>query len=207
MIDSNSPTSQLHDGMSKILFGHAEGTWQRASWAFRSLRYWRYAGNLTVLDLGTGMGAINIVLHRHYVGLARFIYLDRSEFDRDGMISISTGEQPGFGVCHPFYGHLTCARDIAILNGVNDVQTLELTRESDGLWQLSSGSVDIVHSIASWGYHYPIALHLEQVKHILRRGGVLVVTLRFGTKGLKALTRGGFRKCRTLQNVTSCVFQ
>jgi len=49
--------------------------------------------------------------------------------------------------------------------------------------------IDLVVSLISWGFHYPIDMYLEQVYDLMNDGGVLVTDLRRGTDGLRSLQK------------------
>lgn len=202
-------TNYSRSSMSQFLRQAGESQLQGIAWALPSLA--DADKQLEILDLGAGLAKADIALHRHFQGHARFVYVDRSEIDAAGMALVSAGLQKGYTQKHPFYGNLACARSIAALNGLRDVRTLELNSDSAGLHRIPSGSIDILVSLASWGFHYPISVHVRQVARILRKSGVLIVTLR-GKRtfhGLGTLARAGFT-CITgpaarSYNVTRCV--
>eukprot|EP00931_Biecheleriopsis_adriatica_P045778 TRINITY_DN26226_c0_g1_i2.p1 TRINITY_DN26226_c0_g1~~TRINITY_DN26226_c0_g1_i2.p1 ORF type:complete len:297 (-),score=6.62 TRINITY_DN26226_c0_g1_i2:43-933(-) len=202
-------TDQSRKSMSAYLREAGEFQLKKIMWALPS------PGDLDkpleILDLGAGLAKVDIALHRHFQGHAHFTFVDRSEIDAEGMWRVSVGLQRGYTQRHPFYGNLNCARDIAAMNGISDVRTLELSSDSQGLDQLPTESIDLIISLASWGYHYPISVHLRQVSRILRRHGVLIMTLRGWRTflGLTALARSGF-SCITRPdrsyNITKCMF-
>jgi len=179
--------------LSALLFSHGRMAMDNIAWALPQDEY--VSAPLQALDIGVGLGALGVLVNRHYGGRVRFTYVDRSEHDPEGMAPISIGEQSGYGSTHPFYGNLGCTKELSRLSGLADVRTLELERDASGLARLESDSADLVYSIASWGYHYPVAMHMTEVGRILRPNGVLIITLRSGepaSEGLKALHDAGF---------------
>lgn len=44
-------------------------------------------------------------------------------------------------------------------------------------------TVDLVFSLVSWGYHYPVTDYLEDACALLRPGGTLILDVRTGTDG------------------------
>ena len=48
---------------------------------------------------------------------------------------------------------------------------------------------DVVISIISWGFHYPVSTYLEDVHEALVPGGVAILDIRNGTDGVAALRR------------------
>lgn len=172
--------------MSVNLLRHARHRMQRLEWALPQ------TSDPTIMDIGVGMGSYNPLINRYYDGRARFIYVDRSEFDVAGMNPISDGIKSGFNPTHPFYGNLDCAAGIARFNGIYKVRTIELSPQFHGLHRVSSRTVDLVISFFSWGFHYPIEMHLAQVRRILRPGGTLIITLRGDSQGSHLLIRSNF---------------
>jgi SAM-dependent methyltransferase len=47
--------------------------------------------------------------------------------------------------------------------------------------------IDLVLSLLSWGYHYPISVYLDQVSDLLTPGGTLVVDVRKPSDGEELL--------------------
>lgn len=96
----------------------------------------------TILDIGCGMAAIGVYLLRHYPG-AKLLLLDGDGSDtRDGW-------QPSRP--EPFSSR-AAANELLAANGIAaerwiDVNTKEHLR------------ADLVISLASWGYHYPISTY------------------------------------------------
>jgi len=179
--------------LSALLFNHGQMAMDNIAWALPEEG--QSTAPVEAMDIGVGLGAVGVFVHRHYGGRVRFMYVDRSEHDPEGMAPISTGEQPGYGSTHPFYGNLGCTKELSRLSGLADVTLLNLEQDASGLASLESDSADLVYSIASWGYHYPVALHLKEVVRILRPDGVLIITLRSGepaSEGLSALYDAGF---------------
>ena len=146
-----------------------------------------------VLDIGCGFALYDNVLLEHYgYPVHTHIYLldKTTEIKKEGFKG--GGFRPE-GIS--FYTNLECAKDILVANGANEsnIHTLEV---SDGvLSQLTTSSFDLVYSLLSYGHHYPVSTYLNDIKRILKKGGILILDLRVldGTvQGLKQLERAGF---------------
>jgi len=54
---------------------------------------------------------------------------------------------------------------------------------NDSLVPLRRGTVDLVVSLISWGFHYPVPVYLDQVRALLRPGGRVILDVRKETDG------------------------
>lgn len=85
-----------------------------------------------------------------------------------------------------FYNSLVLTRSFLEKNGVapERIFTLDV---SDKVHAFEKNSVDVVLSLISWGFHYPIETYLEDAYIALRSGGVLILDIRASTGGERAL--------------------
>ena len=153
-----------------------------------------------ILDIGCGFALYDNILLEHY-GYSEntHIYLldKTTELKKEGF---KGGGFRSEGIS--FYTNLECAKDILILNGANkdNVHAMEV---SDGvLNQLPASSFDLVFSLLSYGHHYPVSTYYDDIKRILKKGGVLILDLRVldgVIQGIKQLERGGF-KCEIFRH-------
>jgi SAM-dependent methyltransferase len=129
-----------------------------------------------VLDVGCGLGGIDLFLHRHYRQGLNLVLLDREG---------RSGSFYGFRAQAAFYNSLDLTRALLCANGVrNDhVSTFEVDR--DGF--PDQHAYDLVVSLLSWGFHYPVETYLERVLSSLSAGGVLIIDVRKGTDGERRL--------------------
>ena len=58
--------------------------------------------------------------------------------------------------------------------------------DPDAGWWLPE-ALDLVISLISWGFHYPVAVYADQVREILRPGGRVILDVRKGTDGREQL--------------------
>jgi len=133
------------------------------------------------LDIGCGIGGMPLMLYRHYhfsQGVEGYL-LDRTK--------IAKKLHYGFGKRGVFYNSLRVAREFLIRNGVDRNQIRLMTAANDFKIPMKSDSVDLVLSLKSWGYHYPVAAYLPEVYRVIRRGGTLIVDIRCGTGGEEEL--------------------
>lgn len=135
-----------------------------------------------LLDIGCGVGGIDVLFHHHYdlLGETPELYLlDRTE--------TPSAPRYGFHRTSSFYNSLSVARDLLLANGVqpSNVHLLEVgSRDLDDV-----NEIDIVISLVSWGFHYPLDTYIEYVRRAVRPGGVVILDVRKGTGGYRELER------------------
>jgi SAM-dependent methyltransferase len=132
-----------------------------------------------VLDIGCGIAGIDVLLYRHLGDRLRTLHLlDKSAVARNIFY--------GFGAAGAFYNSLPLARRVLVANGVpaDRIRLIEATDAND---VPVDTPLDLVISIISWGFHYPVATYLEQVHARLRPGGRLILDVRKDQGGEAAL--------------------
>ncbi len=139
---------------------------------YRSIRAQLPSRPTRILDVGCGVAAIDALLFMHYGRRSdlQFFLLDRSElFDLP---------RYGFSTRREFYNSLSVAERLLRANGIDTarVHLLEAPKEPP----LSLPAVDLVVSLASWGFHYPVSTYLEPAWNALAPGGTLILDIRAG---------------------------
>ncbi len=76
----------------------------------------------------------------------------------------------GFKDRGEFYNSLDLTREILILNGVAERSIRILEARDDGGIDIDEG-LDLVISLISWGFHYPVSIYLDRVHELLKPGG------------------------------------
>lgn len=125
-----------------------------------------------VLDVGCGVGGIDALLFQHY-GRDRtihFFLLDRTELPRPPRYGFSDGSE--------FYNSLEVAKHLLCANGVAEANVHPIRAAEAG--PVSLPEVDLVISLASWGFHYPVSVYLDPVWRALAPGGVVILDVRTG---------------------------
>jgi len=124
----------------------------------------------TVLDIGCGIAGIDIYLSGHYK--SPYIYLlDKTASDH----TIT----PGYADTHGFYNSLEAATELLVANGVQENTIHRLTPERVN--ELPE-KIDLILSLFSCGFHYPIATYETVLKKCLANGGVVILDVRKGTE-------------------------
>jgi SAM-dependent methyltransferase len=132
----------------------------------------------TVMDIGCGLGAIDLLLSRHYQHQASFVLVDRNEF--------TSRPYYGFRRVAAAYNSLEDTLTFLRTNGMDTTKVTTVNVACDPFPQ--KVHADVVLSLLSWGHHYPISTYLDDVTEMLSLGGVLVVDVRKGTDGMALLS-------------------
>jgi SAM-dependent methyltransferase len=142
--------------------------------------YTRIAGDLpanarAILDIGCGVAGIDVLLSEHYRNQTDIYLLDKTAID--------SRVYYGFEGRGSVYNSLALSQEILELNDVpkERIHTMEAT--DDNTLPAVSGGFDLVISLISWGFHYPVKTYIQQVYDALRPGGVLIFDIRSGTNG------------------------
>ena len=143
----------------------------------------------SILDIGCGMAGIDNFLNRHYQDSeVSFFLLDKTKIE--DMVYYSFEEKGAF------YNSLEIASLTLAGNGVSPDRITLLEANDRNEIPLNS-RMDLVISLLSWGFHYPVQTYLERVHELLVPGGVLILDVRKGTDGLAKVQRT-FGKCEIL---------
>lgn len=148
----------------------------------------------SVLDIGCGIAGINIFIQKHYNNEdLKFYLLDKSAVE-DNVFYL-------FNARGAFYNSLDLARDTLMSSGIKkqNIALLEANEKND----ISvAGSLDLIISLISWGFHYPIATYLDRVHEILSEKGRLIIDVRKETDGLDLL-KSRFSNVQIIEETTT----
>lgn len=145
-----------------------------------------------VLDIGCGLGMYDIAINEYYqTKLAKsnaktptaikFHMLDKTTTPIEEH-KVYYGHQPV--AC--FYNNLDYTRELLTMNGINtkSISTISVcdTTQETNKALLKLPKMDLIVSIISMGFHYPVTTYLDSVHELLNEGGLFCF------------------HCRTLQN-------
>lgn len=139
---------------------------------YASLKPHLPASAKNILDVGCGIAGIDVPLYEHYAGDTHITLLDRTGVD-DAAFSY------GMGAEERFYNSLDLARAFLVENGVK-ADHITLMEVVPGFTLPADARFDLVVSLISWGYHYPVATYLDQVYNALNPGGRVILDIRKG---------------------------
>lgn len=143
-----------------------------------------------VLDIGCGVAGIDVLIQGHYPSRdLRFYLLDKSQVEKNVFYLFNTRGA--------FYNSLDVAGALLTDNGIapDCVRLVEANQRNEINVE---SQVDLVLSLLSWGFHYPVATYLDRARELLSDGGVLILDVRRATDGLAELRRA-FRQVEIVQ--------
>lgn len=126
-----------------------------------------------ILDIGCGIAGIDFFLYQNYQNHEPNLFL----LDKEGISDVYYG----FEEEASFYNSLDLSREFLNLNGVpkDKIHTINISEDDFP----SENNLELIISIISWGFHYPVSTYLEEVYHSLSNNGVLIMDIRKGTGG------------------------
>ena len=136
-----------------------------------------YVGDRPVrrlVDIGCGHGLADLVFWRKYRCHIHLVDIERTDDKHHAYHSKGAG-----------YASLKAARKFLMDNGVpaSDIKTTNPRRD-----ELVDGDVDLIVSMISAGFHYPISTYTDFAIRALRGGGALVFDARKKTGQEEALS-------------------
>jgi SAM-dependent methyltransferase len=126
-----------------------------------------------VLDIGCGMAGIDLLLWRYY-GNPTVHLLDGTGFT-DVRILFHPKMDP--------YNSMPIARRLLEGNGVPGDRIVEWAPDPAA----AVPSCDLVLSLLSWGFHYPVSTYLRLAERVLKPDGRLILDVRKGQGGLETV--------------------
>lgn len=143
----------------------------------------------TILDVGCGVGGIDVLLHRHY-GRAKLYLVDRTQTNDTVYYA--------FREHSAFYNSLEVTRGLLVRNRIPEAD-LHFREVGDEPRLNVPEAIDLVISLISWGFHYPVSTYIHQVHALLRPGSRVILDVRKGTDG-KAQLEARFPRVTTISD-------
>jgi len=120
----------------------------------------------TIWDIGAGLGGIDVYLSKHYNGPE--IYLtDYNKVDKNVFF--------GFNQKYCAYNSFDMADSLLKVNGINNY----IFDDINGVRKLPRYA-DLVVSLLSCGFHYPVSEYSDQIVARTLPGSVLILDMRNG---------------------------
>ena len=131
----------------------------------------------TVLDIGCGCAGIDAAIHvKGWNKNLKYFLIDKSQ--------VSDKFTYGFSRRKRFYASLEVAREVLTCNGVepSNIRLIDATSELPDI-----SPVDVLLSMHSWGFHYPIEEYLIYACMMLDANGVAIIDVRESKNDLTPL--------------------
>lgn len=145
---------------------------------YRQIRDYLPARASNVLDIGCGMAGIDIHLFRHFAGQPKIFLLDKTKKD---FIFY------GYKDRGAFYNDFHLTGKFLEMNNVPAEKIVFIDAEAGNI-SAQGAKFDVVLSLISWGFHYPLQIYFEEVLAALAPDGAIIVDVRKGTENEAFLT-------------------
>ncbi len=140
-----------------------------------------------IMDIGCGLGFYDILVLERYNFNASITLVDRttkvntpSAYSHDRVFEYHN-DSSTFG----FYSSLECAVDTLVRNGAKRENVHALSASRAALAALPHETFDMIFSMMSWGFHYPVSTYADIVSRLLKPGGRLVLDVRYASRHVK----------------------
>ena len=122
-----------------------------------------------IIDVGCGLGLINIFLDKIYKKKANFYLLDKNRIDN----KIKYGFNPNY----ESYNNLNETKKILLDNGLDDnrINFFDVDQEV-----IINEKIDLVISLKSMGYHYPFENYLQLFKNCCNKDTIFIFDIATG---------------------------
>lgn len=128
----------------------------------------------SILDIGCGLGAIDILLSKRYNQPELFL-MDNSEINK----KIYYGFKKK-GAC---YNSFEETEKLMKVNYIKNYNLIDIKGQRLPVFE----KMDLVISLLSCGYHYPVTEYLDYINTILSGTGALVIDVREYTDGIEII--------------------
>jgi len=132
-----------------------------------------------ILDIGCGIAGIDAFISGHYRHEANIFLLDKTKTEKQVYY--------GFTKKGAFYNSLEIAGKFLISQGVpkENIFSIDVEQQED----LRKHTFNLIISLLSWGFHYPVLTYLDLTYEILAPGGFLILDVRNKTEGIDNLKK------------------
>jgi SAM-dependent methyltransferase len=137
----------------------------------------------SILDVGSGLGGIDIHLHRHYGGGTRVVLLDGDNGDPNVVWSYAP------------HNSLSVGYDFLHKNGVTDVSGIL----PGYLHEWGGPPFDLVVSFAAYGFHIYPDLYLDHLRKVIHDDTVIILEVRRAKTDWLKVLGGAFGVPRVLE--------
>lgn len=117
-----------------------------------------------ILDVGSGLGGIDILLNRHFGGDATVILLD------------GVDDPPEVTLHRETFNSMSVAQEFLAINGVTRFAYID----ANNAHRRISGAVDLIVSCKSWCFHYAPSKYIDLVKSACHSDTRIFIDLRYG---------------------------
>lgn len=133
-----------------------------------------------ILDVGCGVAGIDVFLNEHYLNnKVDFYLLDKTHIEEKVFYMFE-----GKGA---FYNSLDVAREMLMDNEIRKDKIHLIEANDDNDIKITNEKMDLVISLISWGFHYPVETYLDKVSNLLSEEGIIIMDIRKNTNGIDVI--------------------
>lgn len=140
-----------------------------------------------ILDIGAGMGGVDVLLFKHFGGTPDLVLLDADKVDAE--ISY------GFSARASVYSKKSEVKEFLIGNGVPRKKFNLVKNFPD-----PSHKFDLITSFISCGFHYPLSVYMSNIIKGIKPEGVLILDIRKDITAQFDMLHDKFRFVDTIQD-------
>ena len=133
---------------------------------FNSIKNYLPKNSKNILDIGCGLGVINIYLNDYYSKKPYFTLIDKNYVDKKVAYGFNNNSES--------YNKLEITKDFLILNGFKTEQ-LQLINADENF--VLNNKYELIISLFSMGYHYPIESYIDIIKKISTKSTKVIFDL------------------------------
>ena len=133
---------------------------------FNSIKSYLPKSSKNILDIGCGLGVINIYLNDYYSKKSYFTLIDKNYVDKKVAYGFNNNSES--------YNKLEITKDILILNGFK-IEQLQLIDADENF--VLNNKYELIISLFSMGYHYPIENYIDIIKKISTKSTKVIFDL------------------------------
>ena len=86
-----------------------------------------------------------------------------------------------------FYNSLDVAREVLMDNKIRKDKIHLIEANDDNDIKITNEKMDLVISLISWGFHYPVETYLDKVSNLLSEEGTIIMDIRKNTNGIDVI--------------------
>lgn len=144
---------------------------------FQSIEAFVNPNTTDILDIGCGIGGINVLFWQKLKGNVELSLMDKTRTD---------AIYYGFKSDAAFYNDFGLTEAFLVANGV-ERKKISFNEAGKGQITAIGKKFDLIVSLISWGFHYPLDYYLEEALAALKSDGCIILDLRTGSGDLEGL--------------------
>ncbi len=146
----------------------------------------------TVMDIGCGLGLINIFLNNNFKNIINFYLLDQNKIDHK--------IKYGFSKNYESYNNLLTTKKTLITNNIEE-KKLNLIDVNKN-YQIKDKSIDLVISLVSMGYHYPISNYVTLLRKTCTKNTVFIFDIATEYQDLE-IVKKNFNSYKIIEQINT----